>query len=280
MILVECGSMNRSLLGAADALIGMVLEYVEEWCVTAYQDISRRYSTLSSRLLHPPGSSVDLVRGETSLETAISQQLPELEKHGEAARGLLNFLFKHDHAISVQCLDGARKVAAQRDGIDEIIQRSSETLTGFRSRAEQRLRQLRSNVRKTMESLRLRIDEFQGCNDWDRFREYTQALDGIVQRLQQADLDVMRVHEEEDLLGFATTDFKEVTQNRARLAPYLALWNGVQEVDASLQRWQRGNIFTLDADSVSADVDRLYRTGDRLGRALRKVAPLAADVAD
>lgn len=51
-------------------------------------------------------------------------------------------------------------------------------------------------------------------------------------------------------------------------------------MDASLQRWQRGNIFTLDADAVSADVDRLYRTGDRLGRALRKVAPLAADVAD
>lgn len=72
LILVECGSMNRSLLGAADALIGMVLEYVEEWCVSAYQDISRRYGALTSRLLHPPGSSIDLVRGETSLEAAIS----------------------------------------------------------------------------------------------------------------------------------------------------------------------------------------------------------------
>ncbi len=78
--------MNKQLALLATNLIKQVLSYIEHRSREQFNDIVRRYTTLSAHLLHQPADSTELVVSESALDRAISHEIPALERDGDQAR--------------------------------------------------------------------------------------------------------------------------------------------------------------------------------------------------
>ena len=91
---------------------------------------------------------------------------------------------------------------------------------------------------------------------------------------------VANIHAEEDMLGWSTSDFNNVVENRRALSPFFTLWHTYKELDVKHNRWTKGPVFPLDADAVAADSERIWRAMAKLVRTLKSIAPAALRVAE
>jgi hypothetical protein len=90
---------------------------------------------------------------------------------------------------------------------------------------------------------------------------------------------VVGIHAEEDILGWSTSDFTVVVENRRALAPFYTLWHTFKELELKHPRWTK-NVFALDADVVAADSERIWRAMAKLVKTLRVTAPATVRVAE
>jgi hypothetical protein len=90
---------------------------------------------------------------------------------------------------------------------------------------------------------------------------------------------VVGIHAEEDILGWSTSDFTVVVENRRALAPFYTLWHTFRELELKHPRWTK-NVFALDADVVSGDSERIWRAMAKLVKTLKVTAPATVRVAE
>jgi hypothetical protein len=264
LVLVETGSMSRSLREAALALIHRVLKHTEDTAESIFESINSRFKTLNQRLHSQPSTPGDLVQAERSLFEASTTELPRLYAEERDAHELLQFLFRHGHSVGRGCLEQAHIAAESRQQIAGVTKAFSEQLTRTRTKLESDVRSRKDNVLQSMSVLEEHLLGIRERGDWSAADAIVAQLTELERELSTVDAIVSQVHNDERTLGLSMTAFKEVGDNRALLQPLLKLWQTAASCEAMRGRWERGPVFKLDSAVIVSSVEKMQRVGNSL----------------
>lgn len=259
LVLVACQAVSCKLSDRAADLAGRLRATVGNSFLAKNADMCTRFQEIYLRLGEHPSTDEEMVQLERFLGESAGL-LQRLNNELNEGRKALRFLVDQAYQLDEEQLRLVGEMWAWPGKVKPKVDECSKRLKAERSRVEDELVLKRDNFMLECDDLVAQARAFEKLGDISRMAENATALAHLAAEIKEAKEAGQGINEEEALLGFPLSQFPQLTDVPAIIAPYQALWNTANDFQKSSFEWLQGSMKAVDPEVVEAEVKAMWKS--------------------
>jgi hypothetical protein len=280
MILIDCSTINKALATRAEELVDIILKYIAQHNMDKNSALCDEFKFVEDKLLRKPQNSKELLDSTNYLEEFKTTQLQSLFARTRALKDEMNFLFAEKFVVTDDLLTHVQQSFRAANRMYPAMKQSIDLVNTVRQQMEDAFNDRRENFGKLLEKYAAEVKDIKAYAEMRRTTEYIAHIDSLKANLAKADIEVEKIHEQEELLGVSRVEFYALDETKIALEPYEVLWALVAQYKKSMESWLKGPVFSLVSDEVEKNLETMSKSALKFSRELFDASPAAAKMCE
>mmetsp|Transcript_3023 Transcript_3023/g.9072 ORF Transcript_3023/g.9072 Transcript_3023/m.9072 type:complete len:4073 (+) Transcript_3023:47-12265(+) len=263
LVLAASQAVSSKLSSRAIDMAGRIRMTVGNSFLEKNADMCARYQEIYLRLGEHPTTEEEMVK----LEKFVAESAGLLQKlNGELNEGrkALRFLVEQAYHLDEEQLRLVGETWAWPGKVKPKVEECNKRLKAERDRVEDELTLRRDSFVAECEGFITQANAFEKLGDIGRVAENATALADLNDAIKDAKARGQAINEEEELLGFPITQFPQLAEVPAILAPYQTLWNTANDFQKSSFEWMHGSMKEVDPEVLDSEVKAMWKSNFKI----------------
>ncbi|XP_050716714.1 dynein axonemal heavy chain 3-like isoform X3 [Eriocheir sinensis] len=270
LILLNCHQINQQLQQQVQELTTSILDYFVSRNKEHDKDICRSFDDMSTKLSQVTDVTAEIVELSNYLHICSSQTMTQLLQEIQNATDRLLFLLQFGKVPEDQ-VQLINRMYAWPHKIQEDFRLAEARLSHKRDLKETALKARVANFEKTLQVHHRELEDMRSRDNFimkeirvDTMKRNVETLDRLTVQLQEAMNELQGINEEQSLLSWEMTKFPLLQSMISLKEPYDQLWHTTYDFHQKYEQWYNGPFVGLDAESISEEVEDMWRTMSKL----------------
>ncbi|KAG7500858.1 dynein heavy chain 3, axonemal [Solea senegalensis] len=267
MFRLDSGKLNKDMDYQCKRLKGKIVKFEVEENRELNKGICQKYEDITATLRGTPETTEEVVSLYQYIRETTEETLQNLKDEIDEAKHRLLFLldyatlssddiklnarvFQWPKQILTELDDSKTRLAAMRERVEENLQRRIEEF-------DKRLKCVDKEILAFKEKAGMSMEEI---------KENVQALSEITSNLESAVFELEDINRQQGMLDQEQTQFPELQVLISNKQPHEQLWRTALKFEINSEVWMNGPFQDLNAESISDELDSMWRTMHKLNK--------------
>ncbi|KAF6265404.1 dynein heavy chain 6 [Scenedesmus sp. NREL 46B-D3] len=263
LVAVDVAQAKAALVAQALAARQALQNWVQGQWHTGNQAIVARFEDITTALNQEPNTTEEMDALERYLE-AVEQELPTIQQQIEDSGSTFAVLETSHHLLLDDSADVFWQLRRWPTAIHDELAAARERVWGYRNRYQLQLQEDQRHLQQDLQQLQCEIEEFTKLGGLAAVEERLVGVQDIEAKLEELGKRAELYQAREGIFKLPRTEYPLLADISRAFEPTASMWRMAGLFSRQLPDWMDGPFTEIDAEAVSADVDKWWRGSAKL----------------
>uniref|UniRef100_A0A383V949 AAA+ ATPase domain-containing protein n=1 Tax=Tetradesmus obliquus TaxID=3088 RepID=A0A383V949_TETOB len=263
LVAVDVAQAKAALVAQALAARQALQNWVQEQWHSSNQAIVARFEEITAALNQEPTTTEEMDALERYLG-AVEQELPSIQQQIDDSASTFAVMEGSHHPLLDESADVFWQLRHWPSAVQDELAAARERIWGYRNRYQLQLQEDQRQLQQDLQQLQSDIGEFTKLGGLAAVEERLVGVQDIEAKLEELGKRAELYQAREDIFKLQRTEYPLLADISRAFEPTASMWRMAGLFTRQLPDWMDGPFTEIDAEAVSADVDKWWRSSAKL----------------